>query len=237
MNSSDSSAPLPRISRRVAMKWMLTASASLVFLRDAGFAADPNRTGNSQTYTQPPGPSSLAPITSSGYGTDPDLQKIYKPGDAWPLTMTEPQRRTAAKLCDAIIPEDDQSPSASAVHVHDFIDEWISAPYKGHDADRQRILNGFAWLDQESHHRFNKAFAELEPGEADQICELICSREKAAPEHKEPAAFFSIYRNLTAGGFYTTPEGMKDVKYIGNVPLAKFEGPPDDLLRQVGAID
>ncbi|HEY9155864.1 MAG TPA: gluconate 2-dehydrogenase subunit 3 family protein [Opitutaceae bacterium] len=219
------------------MKWMLTASASVVLLRENGFGADPNRTGNSQTYTQPLGPSSLAPIKAAGYGTDPDLQKIYKPGDVWPLTMTESQRRTAAKLCDVIIPEDDHSPSASKVNVHDFIDEWISAPYAGHDTDRRRILNGFDWLDAEAQKRFQKNFADLNDSDAEQICLPISAHEQAASEQKEAAAFFSLYRNLTAGGFYTTPEGMKDLQYIGNVPLAKFDGPTEEALRKVGLID
>ena len=30
---------------------------------------------------------------AKGYGTDPDLTKLYKPGDVWPLTMTPTPRR------------------------------------------------------------------------------------------------------------------------------------------------
>jgi hypothetical protein len=36
---------------------------------------------------------------------------------------------------------------------------------------------------------------------------------------------------LTAGGFYSTPAGRKDLNFIGNVPLARFEGPPPALLK------
>jgi hypothetical protein len=32
------------------------------------------------------------------------------------------------------------------------------------------------------------------------------------------------------GGFYSTPEGMKDIQYLGNVPLAKFDGPPPEVV-------
>jgi hypothetical protein len=36
---------------------------------------------------------------------------------------------------------------------------------------------------------------------------------------------------LTAGGFYSTPVGRKDLSYMGNVPLARFDGPPAALLE------
>ena len=48
-----------------------------------------------------------------GYGTDPDLIRLYQPGELWPLTLSVEQRKTAAALCDCIIPADDVSPSAS----------------------------------------------------------------------------------------------------------------------------
>jgi len=56
----------------------------------------------------------------------------------------------------------------------------------------------------------------------------------AKPELKAGAKFFAKFRDLTAGGFYTTPEGMKDVGYIGNVPLAEFKNPPPEVLTKLG---
>jgi hypothetical protein len=32
------------------------------------------------------------------------------------------------------------------------------------------------------------------------------------------------------GGFYTTPEGWRDIQYAGDVPLVTFEGPPPEVL-------
>ena len=48
------------------------------------------------------------------------------------------------------------------------------------------------------------------------------------------AKFFARYRDLTAGGFYSTPVGRKDLQYIGNVALASFDGPSLEVLRKVG---
>ena len=204
--------------RRTTLKWMLAAAAAplgeLHLARGAGI------TGRAATAT--------------GYGTDPKLVDAYKPGELWPLTFTAAQRRTATALSDLIIPADDTSPSASAVGVIDFLDEWISAPYEKNRADRQVVLDGFVWLDAESAKRFGKPFAKLSEPQRKAICDDICYAPKAKPRFEQAAAFFARYRDLTAGGFYTTPVGRKDLQYIGNVPLAHFDGPPLEALKKAG---
>lgn len=181
----------------------------------------------------PPSPITAAPA-AEGYGRDADLTRVYKPGDVWPLTFTDEQRRTVAVLCDAIIPADERSPSAASVGVPDFIDEWISAPYPWQKRDRQPILDGIAWLDTEAQLRFGRNFVDLERQQLTSILDDICHPPEAPPELAHRASFFSRFRDLTAGGFYTTPEGMKDLRYIGNVPLAEFTGPPPEVLAKLG---
>ena len=48
---------------------------------------------------------------------------------------------------------------------------------------------------------------------------------------KQGVAFFSLMRNLTATGFYTSEIGVKDIGYAGNV-ANKWNGVPDDVLKQ-----
>jgi hypothetical protein len=152
------------------------------------------------------------------------------------LTFTIQQRRMAKALCDLIIPADASSPSASAVGVVEFIDEWISAPYEAQRRDRNMILGGFTWLDREAaaRYRSRKSFRALSHKRQTAICDDICLVAKATPERVEAAKFFARYRDLTAGGFYTTPHGRNDVRYVGNVPLPRFDGPPLEVLKKVG---
>lgn len=205
-----------RIERRVAIRWMMTAAASLPLVQ-MRLRGDVN-----------------APVDAKGYGTDPELAKTYNPGDVWPLTLSEAQRRTAASLCDVIIPADSESPSASSVGVVDFIDEWVSAPYPQQRNDRPLILEGLTWIDAEAQKRFTQTFSALDESKKHAICDDICFEPKAKAELKRAARFFARFRDLTAGGFYTTPEGMNDLKYIGNTPLATFDGPPPEVIRRVG---
>jgi Gluconate 2-dehydrogenase subunit 3 len=203
------------IDRRTTVKWVLVAAAAWPLLGRR--AAVPE----------------AAVVSGQGYGTDPNLLTVYRPGDLWPLTLTPDQRRLAGILADIIIPADESSPSASAVGVVEFIDEWVSAPYPRHQRDRGIVLNGFRWLDDEAARRFGRAFAELRPTEQHALCDEICDLSRAANARRDAARFFALYRDLTAGGFYSTPVGRKDLGYIGNVPQARFDGPPPELLRKL----
>jgi hypothetical protein len=200
--------------RRTTMKWVLAASAAWPLLGTRVARGD----------TVP---------TTQGYGTDPDLLAVHRPGELWPLTLTAPQRRLAGILADIIMPADDHSPSASAVGVVEFIDEWVSAPYPVNQRDRPVVLDGFIWLDAEAARRFGKGFAELGAAERSGICDDICDESRAVTLRREAARFFARYRDLTAGGFYSTPVGRRDLGYIGNVPLTRFDGPPPALLKKL----
>jgi hypothetical protein len=203
--------------RRTTIKWMLAAAASMPLWNSRGF-----------------GQQVTAWAAVRGYGGDPDLTKLYHPGDVWPLTLSAAERRTGKALCNVILPDDGRSPDASSVGVVDFIDEWVSAPYPRQLADRPVVLEGLAWMDAEALLRFEKYFAELDESRQHAICDDICYEPKAAPKFARAAAFFTRYRDLTVGAFYSTPPGWKDIGYIGNVPLAKFDGPPAELLQKLG---
>lgn len=205
------------IDRRMTIKWMLSAAASMPLLQ--------LRAWGQQITAQP---------TARGYGTDPDLTRLYHPGDVWPLTLSATERRTAAVLCNVVLPDDGRSPSAESVGVVDFIDEWVSAPYPRQIQDRSVVLEGLAWIDAEALARFGQHFAELDESSQHAICDDICYEPNAKPKFARAAAFFARYRDLTVGAYYSTPAGWKDIGYIGNVPLAKFEGPSAELLQKLG---
>ena len=205
--------------RRTTIKWMFAAAATAPSLQFS-FAGDAAARD--------------VPQTQKGYGTDPDLIKEWKPGGPWPLTLSEAARLTTAALCDLIVPADDHSPAASSVGVVDFIDEWVSAPYPQQRGDRAIVLPGLIWIEAEAQQRFSKTFPSLNDAQRNAIADDICSADKAASQFQTAAKFFAKFRDLTAGGFYTTPVGWKDLGYVGNVSLQKFDGPPLEALKKAG---
>ncbi|MCF3652491.1 gluconate 2-dehydrogenase subunit 3 family protein [Synoicihabitans lomoniglobus] len=225
-----------RLDRRTALKWMATAAASAALL--------PRAFGQT-TPAAEPGVTIANYYDGEGYGSDPDLTRDYQPGELWPLTFDEHQRRTAAVLCGLIIPADANSPSAADLKVHDFIDEWISSPYPGQAGDRTTIIEGLAQLDAIAEERYKAKFADLRINPQARLCDRLSKMERLdetaeaalsdeARVERKAQNFFRRFRDLTAGGFYTTPEGMKDVGYLGNVPLATQPEPPAELLAKLG---
>lgn len=166
-----------------------------------------------------------------GTPSDPDLinSKV-----TWEMKLEKSELVTLAALCDMIIPADEKSPSASSVGAHDYINEWASRP--GGDASLVRIRGGLIWIDRESMTRFSKPFHQATDAQRAAICDDICFLPNAKPAHRFAAQFFDTVRDQTATAFYTTPDGWKDLGYIGNVPLQKFEGPSAEIRKQIGLV-
>src|SRR5687768_15968118 len=198
--------------RRTTQKWMLSAAA-LPMMQLTGCSSEP----------QPRLPSDEC------YGSQSDLLKVYGPGSVWPLTLDERQGRIATALCDLIVRADAEGPGAVAIGVVDFINEWVSAPYPQQTADRKLILAGFDWLDAQAQQRFSRGFGESSMDQRVAICDDICYQPKARAGFEQAAEFFARYRDLTIGGYCTSPQGRQYLGYVGNVPLASFEGPPPEV--------
>jgi len=149
-----------------------------------------------------------------GYGTDP---KLVKPEKApWSRIMVPAQLQTAAILADFILPASGAAPSASSLGIPDFIDEWVSAPYPSQVKDRPVIMNGLNAL----------SVHVLKTSTADRAKALAALPASADPATK---AFWKKFRHLTIGAYYTTPEGFKDVGYIGNVARTADPGPSAEV--------
>ena len=211
------------LARRDALKAM-AAATGLPVLASSLAAQQPTQPSSRPAVQQPK-------VGPRGTPTDPDL---LHPRKDWPRKLSPAELATLTVLVDTIIPADAKSPSASAVGVPAWINEYVSAPYDGQMRDLIRVRGGLAWLNVESSKRFGRTFARLTAAEREQICDDICYLPNAKPEFKSAARFFDLVRDLTAVGFYTTDAGMKDLQYIGNMALPKFTGPPPQVLKHLG---
>lgn len=143
--------------------------------------------------------------------------------------FTAAEMATITVLADIIIPKDAVSGSASDAKVPDFI-EFIVKDMPQHQTP---MRGGLRWLDVESLKRFEKPFTAITNEQRIQIVDDIAYPNKAKKEMKQGVAFFSLMRNLTATGFYTSEIGVKDIGYMGNRPN-QWNGVPDDVLKQYG---
>jgi hypothetical protein len=211
-----------QIDRRQALKWIGAAAAAAAIFPHAS------------AQDKLPRPATTAP-GGQRIGTDPVLNKNYVPGDLWPLTLTSKQRKAAASLTDLILPPNNPGDKLpSQLGVQEFIDEWISSPYDETLNDRPVITEGLDWLDTEAQRRFQKDFADLAEPQKCAIADDICGKTAVKKEFKSAQNFFGRFRYLAASGYYTTPQGWKDVGYVGNVPTVNFDGPTPEALKHLG---
>jgi hypothetical protein len=211
---------VPRLPRRTVFKWFVAVAASL-------------QLGDALVFGAEPVPD-VPPVSAKGYGSDPLLNNAYSPGDMWPLTLNRTQRAAAIALADLIIPADNLGPAASQVHVIDFVDEWVSAPYPAQLLDREIVLPGLDWLDAEASRRFQGVFTALTLEQQQLICDDICFEPRATDEFKPAARFFRRFRSLAAAAYYATPAGWEAIGYVGNQPSLTYEGPPAEVLTRLG---
>lgn len=133
---------------------------------------------------------------------------------------------TVRVLCDLILPADERSGSATQAGVPEFIDDWLNFRKEedGNDDLAATILGGLAWLDRESSRLFRKPFADAGVDAQKQILDRIAWPERAVPEDRRWAAFFSRFRDLTLNGFYSSKIGIADLPYLGNTAVPEWNG-------------
>jgi hypothetical protein len=143
--------------------------------------------------------------------------------------FTDHEMATITILADIIIPKDEVSGSASDAKVPDFI-EFIVKDMPQHQTP---MRGGLRWLDMQCLKRYEKTFKDCSSQQQIEVIELIAypDRAKKNKELTQGVAFFSLMRNLTATGFYTSEIGVKDIGYAGN-QANKWNGVPEEVLKQ-----
>lgn len=147
-----------------------------------------------------------------------------------PRFFTEAEMRTVRVLADWILPADERSGSASDARVPEFIDftasdrEELQVPLRG----------GLAWLDYRATGRHGARFVACSTDDQRAMLDEIAWPDAAAPDVKAGVEFFTLFRDLTASGFFSSRMGTEDLGYTGNTTVAVWEGCPTDALDHLG---
>jgi hypothetical protein len=177
-----------------------------------------------------------------------DALKAAAKGQAYkPKFFTPHEWEIVRVLVDAILPKDERSGSATEAGVPEFMDFLMTDPMEDERDREQRqtaMRGGLAWIDNECRHRFEHAFLECSETERTTLLDDIAFTKPdpdAAHEAHERRlrlehgpAFFNSFRDLTASGFWSSELGMKDLGYMGNTFVKKWEAPPAEVLRKLG---
>ena len=157
-----------------------------------------------------------------------------------------------------IIPADEVSGSAVEAGAPEFIDVLCSGSERLADI----FCGGILWLDNHMVDEYGERFFDSTAAKQDAELAKLVEAETALRQRKpaygsanenmghreystEPthslapgARFFDWVRKMTVDAFYTSPIGVKDVGYMGNTGMTKYEVPEEAIayLKRKGAL-
>jgi gluconate 2-dehydrogenase gamma chain len=159
------------------------------------------------------------------------LEKLAERGQQYaPKVFTPAEYRTVRVLVDYVIPRDDRSGSATDARVPEFMDVFMQT----RENMRNWMRTGLAWLDEECNKRFTKTFVACDDAQRRAVLDDIAWPRRARTEMANGVRFFTNFRNFTASGFWSSKMGVDDLQYMGNRPVAQWNGCPAPALAKLG---
>ena len=166
------------------------------------------------------------PSAGGGYGRTPE-EKQRDERLMSEQFFTEAELSTIAILCDIILPAEADFGSATDAGVPDFI-EFMAKDIPSH---QRPLRGGIMWLNNQTNHRFNLDFNQCSNEQQLEVIDEIAYPGKTPAHLLHGEKFFSLMRNLTLTGYYTTEMGIKDLGYVGNQPNV-WDGVPQEVLDE-----
>jgi hypothetical protein len=141
---------------------------------------------------------------------------VYKPKG-----LNAHEYKTLAKLADYIVPAEGDSGSATDAGAP----EWIDLMSSENPELLAIYTGGIAWLDHAMQLRNAPNFVDATAAQQTAMLDLIAYRKNESPELGPGIKFFEWARKMVVDAYYTSPIGIKDLGYMGNTALRKFEVP------------
>ena len=154
-----------------------------------------------------------------------------------PKFFTAAEWAIVRTLADIVIPADARSGSATDARAPEFIDFILDDPLaelRDRERLQTRMRGGLAWFERECVRRSGKGFVEASAEERKGLVDDVAWPEKARPEMEPGAAFFTLFRDLVASGFWSSKIGIDDLRFMGNTFVAEWNGCPAEVLTKAG---
>lgn len=154
-----------------------------------------------------------------------------KNNTAGPLSLSVAQQNLLDEIAETIIPATD-TPGAKAAKLGKFMEIMVADCYTA--AEQKVFTEGLLAIDPYSQQIAGKDFMEATP---EGRITILTSLEKEAKQYNQekkegaPAHYYTMMKQLTLWGFFTSETGMTETlrhnpvpgKYQGDVPYTKGE--------------
>ena len=136
-----------------------------------------------------------------------------------PRFFSTAEYATLDRLCEIIIPADEQSPGAQQAQVRFFIDVMIQ---HSDPQNQQRWRAGLKAMEEAAQASFGKPFLEGSAAQQDEIVARMANNEGAPTNELE--RFFGPLKRMTIDGYHLSDVGTRGLGYKGDTSLAEFPG-------------
>ena len=132
--------------------------------------------------------------------------------------------RTVEVLTELIIPTDD-TPGAKEAQVARYIDFVVSAAAEFRPSLQGEWTQGLQLLDRLSRNKYQGPFYEISAAHQEALLVAMSLPERERGASHPGFGFYSLVKDMTVEGFYTSRVGLIDVLgYKGLAILSEFQG-------------
>ena len=144
--------------------------------------------------------------------------------------FTNNQMKLISEISNLILPPNEFG-SINDAEVPELI-EFMAKDIPSYEAP---LKDGLASLNQHSNKKFKKVFVDCDENQQKSILDLMAYPDPnlSSSEQTDDIKWFTLFRNLTMTGYYTSKVGIKELGYKGNTPNV-WDGVPQDVLDQYG---
>ena len=144
--------------------------------------------------------------------------------------FSKKEMKSITQLCNLILPPNEFG-SIEDAEVPELM-EFMAKDIPGYEIP---IKDGLLMLDKISKQKNSMVFINCNEIEQKKILDQMAfpDPDMSSSEQKEEVKWFSLMRNLTMTGYYTSKVGIEELGYVGNTPNV-WDGVPQDVLDQYG---
>ena len=144
--------------------------------------------------------------------------------------FTNNQMTLISKISNLILPPNEFG-SINDAEVPELI-EFMAKDIPSYESP---LKDGLSSLNNHTKKKFKKVFVDCSESEQKSILDLMAYPDPnlSSSEQTDDIKWFTLFRNLTMTGYYTSKVGIKELGYKGNSPNV-WDGVPQDVLDQYG---
>ena len=154
-----------------------------------------------------------------------EIQEPEEPAALYKPQYFNSEEFQSVEILTALILPTDEGPGAKEARVADYIDFVVFSAAEFEPSLQKEWNAGLAFVERESQHQFKKSFRDASSFDRVKLLTEMSLPERDAKAHHNGFSFFSLLKDMTVEGFYTSKIGLIDVlDYQGMNYMPDFPG-------------